>query len=118
MGSGFCPILSQRERRDGARRAPPIGGGRPRAMLAPDASVGKAEKNSDIAVYGNISVNLKQGFERYFVDSLLFDSCITVFELCDSVTGDSCGIHVFALSSCIFSRAFAFLSSEYGADMR
>ena len=43
VGSGFCPILSQRERRDGARRAPPFGGGRPRAMLAPDASVGKAE---------------------------------------------------------------------------
>ena len=43
-GTGFCPILSQRERRDGARRAPPFGGGRPRAMLAPDASVGKAEK--------------------------------------------------------------------------
>ena len=44
VGSGFCPILSQRERRDGARRAPPFGGGRPRAMLAPDASVGKTEK--------------------------------------------------------------------------
>ena len=43
-GSGFCPILSQRERRDGARWAPPFGGGRPRAMLALDASVGKAEK--------------------------------------------------------------------------
>ena len=39
VGSGFCPILSQRERRDGARRAPPNSGGRPRAMLAPDASV-------------------------------------------------------------------------------
>ena len=25
VGSGFCPILSQRERRDGARRAPPFG---------------------------------------------------------------------------------------------
>jgi len=35
--------LSQRERRDGARWAPPNGGGHPRAMLAPDASVGKAE---------------------------------------------------------------------------
>ena len=45
VGSGFCPILSQRERRDGARRAPPFGGGRPRAMLAPDASVGKVENN-------------------------------------------------------------------------
>ena len=44
VGSGFCPILSQRERRDGARWAPPNGGGHPRAMLAPDASVGKAEK--------------------------------------------------------------------------
>ena len=44
MGSGFCPILSRRERRDGARRAPPFGGGLPRAMLAPDASVGKTEK--------------------------------------------------------------------------
>ena len=40
VGSGFCPILSQRERRDGARRVPPLGGGRPRAMLAPDANVG------------------------------------------------------------------------------
>ena len=44
VGSGFCPILSQRERRDGARWVPPNGGGHPRAMLAPDASVGKAEK--------------------------------------------------------------------------
>ena len=43
VGSGFCPILSGRERRDGARWAPPNGGGRPRAMLAPDASVGKTE---------------------------------------------------------------------------
>ena len=40
VGSGFCPILSRRERRDGARWAPPNGGGHPRAMLAPDASVG------------------------------------------------------------------------------
>ena len=44
VGSGFCPILFQRERRDGARWAPPNGGGHPRSMLAPDASVGKAEK--------------------------------------------------------------------------
>ena len=44
VGSGFCPILSRREHKDGARRAPPFGGGRPRAMLAPDASVGKVEK--------------------------------------------------------------------------
>ena len=118
VGSGFCPILSQRERRDGARWAPPNGGGHPRAMLAPDASVGKAEKNSDLAVCGKISETPTLVLKRYIADSLLFDSCITVFELCDSVTGDSCGIHVFALSSCIFSRAFAFLSSEYGADMR
>ena len=46
VGSGFCPILSQRERKDGARRAPPLGGGRPRAMLAPDESVGKAKNAS------------------------------------------------------------------------
>ena len=46
VGSGICPILSQRERRDGARRAPPFGGGRPRAMLAPDASVGKVGKDT------------------------------------------------------------------------
>ena len=44
VGSGFCPILSRRERRDGARWAPSNGGGRPRAMLAEDASVGKVEK--------------------------------------------------------------------------
>ena len=44
VGSGFCPILSLRKRRDCARWALPNGGGRPRAMLAPDASVGKAEK--------------------------------------------------------------------------
>ena len=43
-GFGLLPILSQRERRDGARRAPPFGGGRPRAMLAPDANVGNTEK--------------------------------------------------------------------------
>ena len=88
VGSGFCPILSQRERRDGARWAPPNGGGHPRAMLAPDASVGKAEKNSDFAVCGKISINLTWILKCYFADSLLFDSCITVFELCDSVTGD------------------------------
>jgi len=90
VGSGFCPILSQRERRDGARWAPPFGGGRPRAMLAPDASVGKAEKNSDIAVCGKISALAMTVSEGYFADSLLFDSCITDFEWCDSVTGDSC----------------------------
>ena len=49
---------------------------------------------------------------------LFFVSSDADFEWCDSVTGDSCGIHFFALSACIFSRAFAFLSSEYGADMR
>ena len=26
VSSGFCPILSRRERRDGARKAPPFGG--------------------------------------------------------------------------------------------
>ena len=36
--------MSQRERRDGARRAPPFGAGLPRAMLAPDESVGKTGK--------------------------------------------------------------------------
>ena len=87
-------------------------------MLAPDASVGKAEKNSDIAVCGKISINLTWVLKCYFADSLLFDSCITVFELCDGVTGDNYEIYFFALSSCIFSRAFAFRSSEYGADMR
>ena len=48
VGSGFCPILSQRERRDGARRAPPLGGGRPRAMLALPwtPGVGKTEKSN------------------------------------------------------------------------
>ena len=35
--------MSRRERRDGARRVPPFGGGLPRAMLATDASVGKTE---------------------------------------------------------------------------
>jgi len=49
VGSGFCPILSQRERRDGARRAPPFGGGRPRAMLTPDAGGGKAKTYSSTA---------------------------------------------------------------------
>ena len=38
--------MSQRERRDGARRAPPFGGGHPRAMLAPDASVGKGRNST------------------------------------------------------------------------
>ena len=87
-------------------------------MLAPDASVGKAEKNCDIDVCGKISINLTWILKCYFADSLLFDSCITVFELCDGVTGDNYEIYFFALSSCIFSRAFAFRSSEYGADMR
>jgi len=87
-------------------------------MLAPDASVGKAEKNSDFAVCGKISINLTWILKCYFADSLLFDSCITVFELCDGVTGDSYGIHFLALSSCIFALAVAFRSSEYGADIR
>ena len=75
-------------------------------------------KNSDIAVCGKISALAMTVSEGYFADSLLFDSCITDFELCDSVTGDNYEIYFFALSSCIFSRAFAFRSSEYGADMR
>ena len=87
-------------------------------MLAPDASVGKTEKNSDIAVCGKISVVLISVLKRYFADSLLFDSCITVFEPCDSMTGDSFDIHFFALSSFIFALAFAFRSSEYGATNR
>ena len=82
VGSGFCPILSQRERRDGARWAPPNGGGHPRAMLAPDASVGKAKKNSDIAVCGKISITPTLTLKHYFADSLFFGSCITVFEPC------------------------------------
>ena len=87
-------------------------------MLAPDASVGKTEKNSDIAVYGKISVAIISVSKRYFADSLLFDSCITVFEPCDCVTGDSCGIHFFAFSSFIFALAVALRSSEYGATKR
>ena len=50
VGSGFCPILSQRERRGGARWAPPFGGGLPRAMLAPDTSVGKAEIRAMVSI--------------------------------------------------------------------
>ena len=57
-------------------------------MLAPDASVGKTEKNSGFAVCGKISVTPTSVLKCYFADSLFFDSCITVFELCDSVTGD------------------------------
>ena len=56
VGSDFRPILSRRERRDGARRAPPFGGGRPRAMLAPDASVGKAE---NITLIDNFSLKMR-----------------------------------------------------------
>ena len=56
VGSGFCPILSQRERRDGARRAPLFGGGRPRAMLAPDVSVGKTE---NITLIDNFSLKMR-----------------------------------------------------------
>lgn len=41
VGSGFRPVLSRCERRASARWAPPLGGGWPRAMLAPDASAGK-----------------------------------------------------------------------------
>ncbi|MBQ7010336.1 MAG: hypothetical protein IJN63_01395, partial [Clostridia bacterium] len=44
VGSGFCPTLSQRERRACARWVPPNGGGRPRAMLALDASINKGKK--------------------------------------------------------------------------
>ena len=87
-------------------------------MLAPDASVGKTEKNSDIAVCVKISMTLTLVLKRYFADSLLFDSCITDFEPCDSVTGDSHGIYFFALSSFIFALAVALRSSEYGATKR
>ena len=87
-------------------------------MLAPDASVGKTEKNSDIAVCGKISVTPISGLKRYFADSLLFDSCITVFEPCDNVTGDSYNIYFFALSSFILALAVALRSSEYGATKR
>ena len=87
-------------------------------MLAPDASVGKAEKNSDIAVCGKISITPTLTLKHYFADSLLFDSCITVFEPCDNVTGDSCGIHFFAFNSFIFALAVALRSSEYGATKR
>ena len=88
------------------------------ALCLPQTRASGKQNNSDLAVYGNISTYLLLGIKRYFVDSLLFDSCITVFELCDGVTGDNYEIYFFALSSCIFSRAFAFRSSEYGADMR
>ena len=60
VGSGFCPIMSQRERREGARRVPPFGGGHPRAMLAPDASVGKAENGANRG-YPRNSTNLTIG---------------------------------------------------------
>ena len=89
VGSGFCPILSQRERRDGARWAPPNGGGHPRAMLAPDASVGKAEKNSDLAVCGKISTSITMVSEGYFADSLFFDFSRSLLDICDSMTSDS-----------------------------
>ena len=42
VGSGFCPILR---------------GGRPRAMLAPDASVGKAEKDTIQVLLGFETTN-------------------------------------------------------------
>jgi hypothetical protein len=57
-------------------------------MLAPDASVGKAEKNSDLAVCDKISIDLTWALKFYFADSLFFDSCITVFELSDGVTAN------------------------------
>ena len=87
-------------------------------MLAPDASVGKTEKNSDLAVCGKISVAPTLVLKRYFADSVFFGSCITVFEPCDGVTGDSYGIYFFALSSFIFALAVALRSSEYGAIKR
>ena len=62
--------------------------------------------------------NSNVGFKRYFADRLFFDSCITVFEPCDGVTGDSYGIYFFALSSFIFALAVALRSSEYGATKR
>ena len=78
VGSGFCPILSQRERRDGARWAPPFGGGRPRAMLAPDASVGKAEK-SNLKLY---FVRIKYPFDILETSSR-YDIIITVITKID-----------------------------------
>ena len=71
----FCPSVSAGTVRGGAAN----GGGHPRAMLAPDASVGKAEKNSDLAVCGKISVALTLVLKRYFADSVFFGSCITDF---------------------------------------
>ena len=88
------------------------------ALCLPQTRASGKQKNSDIAVCGKISMTPTLDLKHYFAGSLLFDSCITVFEPCDSVTGDNYEIYFFALSSCIFSRAFAFRSSEYGADMR
>ena len=88
------------------------------ALCLPQTERREIRKNSDIAVCGKISVAPISVSKRYFADSLLFDSCITVFEPCDYVTGDSCGIHFFAFSSFIFALAVALRSSEYGADMR
>ena len=118
VGSGFCPILPQRERRDGARRAPPIWRWTSTRYACPRRKRRESRKNSDIAVCGKISTYLLLGIKRYFADSLLFDSCFTVFEPCDSVTADSGGIHFFALSSFILALAVALRSSVYGAEMR
>ena len=49
-GFGLLPDYVPRERRDGARQPPPMGGGQPRAMLAPDASVGNTE-NSEKMIF-------------------------------------------------------------------
>ena len=88
------------------------------ALCLPQTQASGKWKNSVIAVCGKISLTPTPALKRYFADSLFFDSCIIIFEPCDSVTGDSIGIHFFALSSFILALAVALRSSEYGADMR
>ena len=88
------------------------------ALCLPQTQASGKQKNSDIAVCGKISVALISVSKRYFADRLFFDSCITVFEPRDGVTGDGCGIHFFALNSFILALAVALRSSEYGATKR
>ena len=68
---GFCPILSQRDRRVGARRRRHFGAGHPRAMLAPDGTSGKRKiLANNLKLWYNISdisSHRMSGFSKRFL---------------------------------------------------
>ena len=80
----FCPSVSAGTVRCGRRHlAVDI-----HALCLPQTQASGKLKNSDLAVCGKISIHITWVLKCYFADGLFFDSCITVFEPCDSVTAN------------------------------